>query len=183
MDDAWPALPIVEAADSSATTAPSYLANGAAFTRRVRGSVTAPLSGLYSFWISSDDGSRLYLSDEGTKYHLRDIADVSGWTSPGSCDEQPGQRSHTVYLAAEESRFLQFIHANSGGPGHAAVSWSVAPAYPASFAIDGRYDTFAHSQDVSGSSFTADLGADRPIDVVELINGQRPGKSGCGGGG
>jgi hypothetical protein len=49
---------------------------------RVRGYITAPSSGYYTFWIASDDNSALYLSTDTQPANKAQIAYVSGWTSP-----------------------------------------------------------------------------------------------------
>ena len=55
------------------------------YGQRVRAFVVPPTNGNYSFWISSDDSSELFLSaDETTTNAATRIAWVSGWTGSKS---------------------------------------------------------------------------------------------------
>jgi hypothetical protein len=50
---------------------------------RMRGYVVPPTAGPYTFWISSDDNSILYLSDDETSSRKAAIASVATWTLYG----------------------------------------------------------------------------------------------------
>src|SRR5882672_3491487 len=51
------------------------------YGQRCRGLITAPFTGNYIFWISSDDASQLYLSTDSNPANNVPIANVSAWTS------------------------------------------------------------------------------------------------------
>ncbi|MES2982793.1 MAG: discoidin domain-containing protein [Verrucomicrobiota bacterium] len=54
----------------------------------------------------------------------------------------------------------------------ATQSSSYSNSYPASHLIDGKIHTYNHTGNIAGSSVQLDLGADRLVDSVELINRQ-----------
>lgn len=52
---------------------------GDSFASRVRGYLTAPVTGDYTFWIASDDESELRLSPTDSKFGRAKIASITGW--------------------------------------------------------------------------------------------------------
>ncbi|MES2996825.1 MAG: discoidin domain-containing protein [Verrucomicrobiota bacterium] len=164
---------------------------------RVRGTVRAPVAGLYTFWLTGDDVARLALSADATKWNARGIAEVTSWLAPGAWDDQWAQRSTSVYLAEGETRFLEVLHQQGGGSSHAGVAWTVQPVsasenlvnwaaaakgsiasqsstygaeYPASKGIDGDPATFPHTGNQPGSWLLVDFRQNRAVSRVELVN-------------
>lgn len=85
--------------------------------------ITAPVAGEYTFYLASDDGSELWLSTDDQPAGLKRIAQVSGYTGPGSYDDQPGQKSAPVTLAAGGRYLLRVLHKQGGGGNHLSVAW------------------------------------------------------------
>jgi hypothetical protein len=54
------------------------------FARRVSGYFKPPTTGLYNFYVTSDDDSILFLSTDDTPGHKRQIASQGGWNSGGN---------------------------------------------------------------------------------------------------
>lgn len=83
-------------------------------------------------------------------------------------------RDNNYYLSIGELRAFGpaiLLHNWSHEAGVTASQSSThSDSYPASNAIDGNPDTFNHTADSPGSSLITDLGSDRLIDTVELIN-------------
>lgn len=56
--------------------------HGNNFARRVSGFFIPPTSGLYDFFVNSDDDSDLFVSTDNTAAHKRLVAQESGWSNP-----------------------------------------------------------------------------------------------------
>ncbi len=105
---------------SSANTAQNV---GNSYSRRVTGWLVAPVSGDYTFWISSDDDSRFYLgagAEEATKSQR---ASVSGWTTYQNFDANPAQQSASIPLVAGRAYWFEMQQTDGGGDDHLTVAW------------------------------------------------------------
>ncbi len=175
----------------------SYTQLGDNYGARTRGYITPAISGLYTFWVSGDDETRLSISPDSSKWTARAIASSATWTALNSFDESFSQRSVSRYLLAGQTYYIELLHKEGGGFDHASVSWALQEtnssvetnwaamanggiasqsstygSYPASNAIDENPATFSHTNNVAASSLTADFRQDRLISRVELINRQ-----------
>ena len=179
-------------------TGSSYTSLGDNYGARTRGYLTPATTGLYTFWLSGDDETRLSLSPGAGRWAAQPIASPAAWTSLNSFDESFTQRSTSRYLQAGQSYFLELLHKEGGGDDHASVTWAMQEtaqsaetnwaaaangaiayspsnyygSYPASLAIDGDIATFSHTNNEAASSLTADFRQDRLISRVELVNRQ-----------
>ncbi len=104
---------------------------------RIRGFLHPPVTGNYTFWIASDDGSELWLSSDHTSDGLSLIANVPGWSSPRQWDKFPEQQSATIALEAGRVYYIEVLHKEGGVLDNLAVAW----AYPGSSqaVIDGSF--------------------------------------------
>jgi regulation of enolase protein 1 (concanavalin A-like superfamily) len=93
------------------------------YTRRLTGWLFPPTSGLYTFWIASDDGSTLSLSPNSSASGKAAIASVSGYTSFQSWDQQSSQKSMTMFLKGGTPCYIEAIQNEGGGGDHVAVAW------------------------------------------------------------
>ncbi|QUE52573.1 tandem-95 repeat protein [Luteolibacter ambystomatis] len=93
------------------------------YSRRLTGLITAPTTGNYTFWIASDDASRLYLSTDATAANKVQIATVSGWTGFQDWDANASQKSVTKTLTAGQSYYMEVQHQEGGGGDHVSVAW------------------------------------------------------------
>jgi len=91
---------------------------------RMRGFITAPTTGSYTFWLASDDGSELWLSGDEDPAGRRRLAFVDGWTTPLDWHHLPSQRSAPVELVAGARYYVEVLHKESSGGDHLAVGWS-----------------------------------------------------------
>ena len=73
---------------------------GDSFASRVRGYLTAPVTGDYTFWIASDDESELRLSPTDSKFGRAKIASITGWVQPFDWDARSSQKSAPIHLLA-----------------------------------------------------------------------------------
>jgi len=90
---------------------------------RVRGYVHPPESGLYRFWIASDDGSDLYLSTNSDPANATRIAFVAGWTGSRQWFNNASQESAEIYLAAGQKYYIEAIHKEGFGGDNLSVAW------------------------------------------------------------
>ncbi|MCK4999167.1 MAG: hypothetical protein KAS23_06520, partial [Anaerohalosphaera sp.] len=97
---------------------------------RIYGYIVAPVTGDYTFYIASDDGSRLFLSS-GTSPVDTDpalgnqIAQVIGYTTVDEWDAQAGQASSPVSLTAGSYYYIEVLHKEGGGSDHVSVGWKL----------------------------------------------------------
>ncbi len=105
---------------SGYTTAQDVAEN---YSRRLSGQIVAPSTGVYTFWIASDDASRLYLSTDSTAAKKVKIASLSGWTSFQNWDSNPTQKSAAITLTAGQSYYMEVQHQEGGGGDHVSVAW------------------------------------------------------------
>jgi RHS repeat-associated protein len=90
---------------------------------RVRGYVTAPVTGAYTFWVASAGASALQLSTDETPAHLRTLATVPDSTGPQQWTKYTQQRADSVQLIAGQRYYLQVLHQAGTGSDHLAVAW------------------------------------------------------------
>ena len=93
------------------------------YSRRLTGQITAPVSGAYTFWIASDDASRLYLSTDTSAANKSQIATVSSYTSFQAWDTFASQKSASINLIAGQSYYMEVQHQEVGGGDHVSVAW------------------------------------------------------------
>ena len=79
------------------------------YGERMRALVVPPLDGTYTFWISSDDTSDLFLSTDESPLNKRLIAGVAGWTSSRQWNTEPGQQSAAIPLRGGRRYYLEAI--------------------------------------------------------------------------
>jgi len=91
---------------------------------RVRGFVVPPTTGLYTFWIASDDQGALLLSPDDSASNAVRIASVPGYTSWRQWTRYAEQRSAKVPLVAGRRYYLEARMKEGGGGDHLSVAWS-----------------------------------------------------------
>lgn len=94
------------------------------FGTRIRGYITAPSSGNYTFWISGDDDCELWLSSGEDPANKVKIAYFTTWTDPLQWDKFSTQRSSPVSLTAGNRYYIEVLHIDGSGPDHMAVGWA-----------------------------------------------------------
>ena len=93
------------------------------YGQRLSALLVPTVTGDYTFWVASDDGSELQLSETSSTDGLRRIAAVRGWTGRHEWDKQKGQESEPVRLAAGRHYYVRVLHKEGGGGDHLAVAW------------------------------------------------------------
>jgi hypothetical protein len=92
---------------------------------RMRGYVCVPVTGNYTFWISSDDRSMLYLSTDDDPANKRQIASVTGYTGFRVYDKYATQKSAPISLVAGRRYYIEAIHKEALGNDFISVGWQL----------------------------------------------------------
>jgi hypothetical protein len=91
---------------------------------RVRGYITAPNTGTFFFWISSDDNGELWLSTNDDPANKSLIASVPGWTLPREWGKYSQQRSAGINLTAGQKYYVEALQKEYGAQDNLAVGWA-----------------------------------------------------------
>ena len=106
---------------------------------RIRGYVTPPASGDFTFFISSDDASQLKLSRTTNAASATVIASLSGWTNPEVYTQYLSQISALqTNLVAGQAYYIEALHKEGGGGDHVSVAWA-GPGISGTNVIGGAY--------------------------------------------
>jgi len=95
------------------------------YGQRIRGTVCAPVTGNYIFWISSDDNSELWLSTNDQAANKIKIASVLGWNYSLEWTKYPSQQSAPVYLTAGQKYYIEALHKEGSQGDNLAVGWQI----------------------------------------------------------
>ena len=91
---------------------------------RIRGYITIPADGNYTFYLSSDDRGSLRISLDGTEENLQEIATVTGWNAYREFDKYETQTSAVFSLTAGQVLYTEAFVKEGGGSDHLTVAWS-----------------------------------------------------------
>ncbi len=91
--------------------------------QRIRGYLHPPVTGMYRFWIASDDEGQLLLSTDATAAKARLIASVPDWTPDMVWDKYPEQASKPIFLIAGRRYYIEVLHKQDTLAGNLAVAW------------------------------------------------------------
>ncbi|MFN3404328.1 MAG: PA14 domain-containing protein [Cytophagaceae bacterium] len=90
------------------------------------GFICPPVSGAYTFWISSDNHSELYLSTNDDPQNKRKIAFIEeGYTLPGEWLKYGSQKSLPQNLTAGVKYYIEALHKEGSGNDHFAAGWQL----------------------------------------------------------
>lgn len=95
------------------------------YGQRLRALITAPATGNYVFWISSDDAGQLFLSTDENPANRKLIAEVTGWTPPREWTWESGQKSAPIRLTAGRRYYIEALMKEHGGGDNLAVRWQL----------------------------------------------------------
>ncbi|MCK4998904.1 MAG: hypothetical protein KAS23_05185, partial [Anaerohalosphaera sp.] len=86
--------------------------------------------GDYTFYIASDDLSRLFLSSDTTPVDTNPalynhIAEVVAWTEVDAWEAQEGQASTVISLTAGNYYYIEVLHKEDTGGDYVSVGWKM----------------------------------------------------------
>ncbi len=93
------------------------------YGQRIRGYITAPSNGPYTFWISSDDNSELWLSTNNQPSNKVKIASVNGYTNSREWNKYTSQKSSAVNLLEGSKYYIEILHKEGDQNDNLAVGW------------------------------------------------------------
>ncbi|MHC4312026.1 MAG: PA14 domain-containing protein, partial [Planctomycetota bacterium] len=101
---------------------------------RMHGFLYPPVSGDYTFWISSDDASELWLSTDDNPANKALIAFETTWSQ--SREWQTGaEQSASIALTGGQKYYIEALHKEGDGKDNLAVTWNLNYGQP----IEGQY--------------------------------------------
>ena len=112
-----------DSAELLVAAAPSN--SGNQFIARISGVIEAPETGEYTFAISSDDDSILFVGASEDTASLVEVARVEGYANPGEYDSQQSQRSGPMRLEKGKRHAIEARHAEGGGGDHCSIAWTL----------------------------------------------------------
>ncbi|MES2476224.1 MAG: PA14 domain-containing protein [Verrucomicrobiota bacterium] len=119
------------------TTFESPVNHGENFGERVTGTLVAPESGDFKFWIASDVASELWLSTDSNPSNRMKIAFTTSATAARNWTTFASQESGTLKLTAGQRYHIEVLHKESTGADQMSVAWQ-GPSFARQI-IDGRF--------------------------------------------
>lgn len=129
------------------------------FGTRVSGYLCIPTTGTYTFWISSNDHSELWLSTDADRLNRRRIAWVTGFTNPREWTKFASQKSAAINLVKGQIYYIEALHKEGVGSDHMAVGWQL-PGGTLERPIPGSRLSPFESNNASASSTSARMSVD-----------------------
>ncbi len=105
---------------------------------RIRGFICPPQTGDYSFYLSSDDKSELWLSPDSTSANAVKIANVNSFTNFRQWNKFPNQKSGLINLLAGKKYYIHALHKEGLQFDHISVGWDL-PGGVQNRPISGQY--------------------------------------------
>jgi hypothetical protein len=98
-----------------------------AYGTRIRGYLTPPTTGYYTFWIASDDNSELWLSTDDNPANKVEIAYITSATGARDWNNSsnPYQKSAQIYLQAGQRYYVEALQKEGTGNDNLAVRWQL----------------------------------------------------------
>lgn len=131
--EVWTNVPGTELSSISLTTPPNETSlipnleapenDGDNFGARIRGSLTAPATGSYRFWITADHAAELWISNDNEEVGSFRRASVTAPTSFRGWTEAGAGKSDFLWLEAGKSYYIEVRHKEGTGADHVSVGW------------------------------------------------------------
>lgn len=107
--------------------------------QRMRGWIYPPVSGEYTFWVSGDDETQLYLGSDATPGSASLVARVPSWSSFLEWTKFPEQKSVKITLEAGRPYYIEALMKEGGGGDNLAAAWELPGTATGPVVIDGQY--------------------------------------------
>ncbi|MDZ4405378.1 GEVED domain-containing protein [Prosthecobacter sp.] len=158
--------------------------------QRMRGWIYPPVSGEYTFWVSGDDETQLFLSTDETTANAALIARVLVWTGSLEWTKYSEQKSVKITLEAGKPYYIEALMKEGGGGDSLAAAWELPGTSTGPVVIAGQYlapwsvnPPFKSAQQVTFTvPVTANPGANRAV-RFRLTNSSSTGPTGASGSG
>ena len=160
---------------------------------RLRGTITPPADDTYTFWVNGTDNVALWISEDGTRFTKRLIANHLGSTTQTEWAKHPHQKSIPIALTAGVTYHIEAHVMTSVANGHLSIAWQGSKgnwalaangatatqsttqwALDAAKAIDGNtngvWNQGTMTTNVQNSWLKVDFAATRPLNRIVLHN-------------
>lgn len=107
-------------------TPPEAVAGNDSWTKlgvRIRGYLYPPLTGDYTFWITSDDSAEFWLSSNASVSGGAKICWNMNFTKPEDWTAEPNQQSKPVHLQSGQTYYFEILHKELWSPNFLRVAW------------------------------------------------------------
>jgi hypothetical protein len=98
---------------------------GTNYGARISGYICPPATGSYTFWITSNDNSELWLSTSSDPANKVKIAYVTGASALTEWNKYPSQKSIAITLNQGQRYYIEALHKQGAGTDHIAVGWTL----------------------------------------------------------
>jgi uncharacterized repeat protein (TIGR01451 family) len=95
------------------------------YGQRLRGYISPPANGDYTFWIASDNGGQFWLSTDNSPTNLIQRAYIAGvnWVGNFEWDVYPEQQSVPVALMSGQSYYFEALQADGSSGDRLQIAW------------------------------------------------------------
>ncbi|MCB1275934.1 GEVED domain-containing protein [Prosthecobacter sp.] len=107
--------------------------------QRMRGWIYPPVSGQYTFWVSGDDETQLFLSTDETPANATMIANVPVWTGSLEWTKYTSQKSVKITLEAGKAYYIEALMKEGSGGDNLAAAWELPGTSTGPVVISGQY--------------------------------------------
>lgn len=94
------------------------------YVAKMSGYLLVPATGDYTFYVASDDYSRLYISQNDNMADAVQVAYVDGWTGSQAWTTYPSQKSEPMALTEGQLMAFYAIMQEGGGGDNLAIGWT-----------------------------------------------------------
>jgi|GEM_PF-1178693 len=116
---------------------PTNVAND--FGSRVHGTLRAPVTGDYTFWIASDDNGELWIGDDAAPASRQQVASVPSWAGSRDWTKFADQKSAPMTLIAGQTYYIEALSNEGGGGDNLAVAWEIPGTNSGPVVIAGQF--------------------------------------------
>lgn len=110
---------------------------GENFGMRLRGTLRAPATGQYRFYIASDNQGELHLGTDGSRFTMRRLCRVDGYTGYRAWTANASQASVLVTLEEGQQYWFEASMKEGGGGDHLSIGW-IRPGQSTIEVVPGR---------------------------------------------
>ena len=140
---------------------------------RIIGYLFPPTTGYYTFWISSNDNSELWLSTNNNPANKVKIASVPGSTGHNVWNVYSQQQSVSIYLVARQRYYIEALQKEGSGGDNLSVAWQMPGTTfntSTGLPIIGQY-LLPYSHLIHSVSFTVGVNALTTGDASPVLSG------------
>ena len=104
---------------------------------RMRGTITAPMAGRYTFYLTGDDVAQVWLSPNESPYERRLLLDLQNWTDFEDLSDEDVS-SAVVQLTSNQTCYVEILLKENIYPEHVSLMWTL-PGESAPKVIGSQY--------------------------------------------